>query len=161
MEMLTTVPAAPAPPVDAAEAIVRRSAGLAPSASLIRLEARLRSGSASVAELGRLTEGSPALAARVLRLANSVFYSARQPILALNRAIVVIDDIVLRQVVLHAIVAGGRPAARSRARRLRPRDSWATRSGQASSPGRSRRWSAGFSRTRRSRQVCSMTSGTS
>jgi HD-like signal output (HDOD) protein len=92
--------------------IVRRSTAVAPSPSLIRLEAQLRGGDASAAELAHLIQGSPALAALVLRMANSVFYSPREPVVALSRAIVVLGDAVLRQVVLHSFMVGRRAAAR-------------------------------------------------
>lgn len=116
MEILPAAPPIARPDPSAATValeVVRRASAIRPPAGLIRLEARLRSGQASTAELARLIDGSPALAARLLRIANSAFYSPRQPIVTLNRALVVIGDAVLGQMVIHAIVASRRAEGRT------------------------------------------------
>ena len=114
MEIVST-PAVPHVPMartpeTVARDIVRRSEAIRPPAGLIRLDARLRSGQTSASELARLIDGSPALAVRLLRMANSAFYSPVQPIVSLSRALVVIGDAVLGQLVAHAIVTSRRAA---------------------------------------------------
>jgi len=89
---------------DNARAIVRRSTSFTLSPSLIRLEAELRDPDVSTAAQARLIERSPALMALVLRMANSAYYSPREPVVALPRAIVTLGSAVLRQLVLHALV---------------------------------------------------------
>lgn len=116
MEILPATPPTTRPDASTATValeVVRRATAIRPPAGLIRLEARLRSGQASATELARLIDGSPALAARLLRIANSAFYSPRQPIVSLNRALVVIGDAVLGQMVIHAIVASRRAGGRT------------------------------------------------
>ena len=87
-----------------AREIVKSSLGAHPPPGLLRLESRLRVGDASARELARLVEGSPALAARVLRLANSAMFSPIEPVLNLPRAVAMIGNVVLRQLVLTALV---------------------------------------------------------
>jgi HD-like signal output (HDOD) protein len=98
MDTLTTAPA------DRARDIVRRAHGITPSASLLRIEEQLRRGDASTRQLAQLVEGSPALAARVLRMANSAFYAPVEPVVSLNRAIVMLGEMVLRQLVLTSLI---------------------------------------------------------
>lgn len=99
--------------LDAAREIVRRAHAIGPSPSLLRLEAHLRRGDTSARQLGRLIEGSPALAARVLRLANSAFYAPPEPVVSLSRAVVLLGDAVLRQLVLTSLIASRRAADRT------------------------------------------------
>jgi HD-like signal output (HDOD) protein len=98
--------------LERAREIVRRAHGISPSPSLLRLEAHLRAGDTSARQLAQLIEGSPALAARVLRMANSAFYSPREPVISLTRAVAILGDTVLRQLVLTSLIvsrqAGGR-----------------------------------------------------
>lgn len=108
----------PASPDAIALGVVRRADAIQLPAGLIRLEARLRSGQSSATELGRLIAGSPALAARLLRTANSVFYSPLEPVTSVNRAIVVIGDAILSQIVIHAIMATRAAKTRSPAHAL-------------------------------------------
>ncbi len=95
-----------------AREIVARSTSIVPSPSLLRLEAELRSINATAPAIARLIERSPALTAVVLRMANSVFYSPREPVLALPRAVVMIGGTMLRQIVLHSMVSGRRATPR-------------------------------------------------
>lgn len=98
---------------DLAREIVRRANAVAPSPSLLRLETHLRRGDTSARQIGRLIEGSPALAARVLRLANSAFYAPAEPVVSLSRAVVLLGDTVLRQLVLTSLIASRRAADRT------------------------------------------------
>jgi HD-like signal output (HDOD) protein len=103
----------PDPALQRAREIVRRAHALEPSPSLLRVEARLRSGNASARELARLVEGSPALAARTLRMANSAFYSPVDPVVSLSRAVAILGDLVLRQLVLTSLVVARGAGRRS------------------------------------------------
>ena len=69
MEVLTSTP------LDRARQIVQHAHAISPSASLLRLEQQLRQGDSNARQLAKLIDGSPALAARVLRMANSAFYA--------------------------------------------------------------------------------------
>ena len=110
-----TPPAVPGPISrgDVARRVVRRADAIAPSPSLLRLETHLRRGDTSARQLGRLIEGSPALAARVLRLSNSAFYSPSEPVVGLSRAVVLLGDTVLRQLVLTSLITSRRATART------------------------------------------------
>jgi len=90
--------------LDRAREIVRSAHTLDPSSSLVRIEEQLRRGDANARQLARLIEGSPALAARVLRMANSAFYAPMEPVVSLNRAVAMLGEIVLRQLVLTSLV---------------------------------------------------------
>jgi HD-like signal output (HDOD) protein len=103
------------PALDRAREIVRAAHTLGPSPSLLRIEEQLRSGDANARQLARLIEGSPALAARVLRMANSAFYAPLEPVVSLNRAVAMLGDTVLRQLVLTSLVMA-RGAGRRNAR---------------------------------------------
>lgn len=100
-------------PDDVARRIVRRADAIGPSPSLLRLEERLRHGDTSARQLGRLIEGSPALAARVLRLANSAYYAPPDPLVSLSRAVVLIGDAVIQQLVLTSLITSRRATART------------------------------------------------
>jgi HD-like signal output (HDOD) protein len=104
---------APIPPDDVARRVVRRADVMGPSASLFRLEDRLRHGDTSALQLGHLIEGSPALAARVLRLANSAYYAPSEPVVSLRRAVILLGDTVLRQLVLTSLISSRRATART------------------------------------------------
>ena len=95
---------APGDVAERAREIVRRSKGVQPSPSLLRVEERLRAGDASARQLAQLIEGSPALAARVLRLANSAFYAPLEPVVSLGRAVALLGDVVLRRLILTSLV---------------------------------------------------------
>ncbi len=101
--------------LDRAREIVRSAHALGPSPSLLRIEEQLRSGEANARQLARLIEGSPALAARVLRMANSAFYAPLEPVVSLSRAVAMLGDTVLRQLVLTSLVMA-RGAGRRNAR---------------------------------------------
>jgi HD-like signal output (HDOD) protein len=87
-----------------ARAIVRRSAGVRPPPSLLRLEEAIRDPDLSMPQLARLVEANPSLAARVLRMANSALYAPSQPVTDLARAVTILGLTVLRQLVLTTIV---------------------------------------------------------
>jgi HD-like signal output (HDOD) protein len=99
--------------VERAREIVRRAHAINPSPSLLRIEEKLRSGDTSARQLAKLTEGSPALAARVLRMANSGFYAPQEPVVSLSRAVAMLGDTVLRQLVLTSLIASRRASSRS------------------------------------------------
>jgi HD-like signal output (HDOD) protein len=84
-----------------------------PSRSLLRLEDTLRKGDASTRQLTQLIEGSPALAARVLRMANSSFYAPVEPVVGLTRAVPMLGHTVLRQLVLATLVLSRQESGRS------------------------------------------------
>ena len=99
--------------MERAREIVRKAHAINPSPSLLRIEAQLRSGATSARQLARLIEGSPALAARVLRMANSGFYAPQEPVVSLPRAVAMLGDTVLRQLVLTSLIASRRADGRS------------------------------------------------
>lgn len=99
--------------LDRAREIVRRSHAVSPSPSLLRLEENLRTGDTNARRLVLLIESSPALAARVLRMANSAFYAPREPVVSLNRAVTILGDTVLRQLVLTSLIMSRHDARRS------------------------------------------------
>ncbi len=101
------------PTLDRARQIVQHAHAISPSASLLRLEQQLRSGDSNARQLARLIEGSPALAARVLRMANSAFYAPAEPVTTLSRAVALLGDTVLRQLVLTSLIVSRRAAGRS------------------------------------------------
>jgi HD-like signal output (HDOD) protein len=98
--------------LDRAREFVGRAHSIRPSPSLFRLEAQLRRGDGSVRQVAHLIEGSPALAARVLRMANSAYYAPRAPVISLNRAVAILGDTVLRQLILTSLVIGRQSAGR-------------------------------------------------
>lgn len=99
--------------LDRAREVLRRAHAVTPSRSLLRLEDTLRKGDASTKQLAQLIEGSPALAARVLRMANSSFYAPAEPIVSLNRAVPMLGHTVLRQLVLATLVLSRQETGRS------------------------------------------------
>ncbi|HEX8939073.1 MAG TPA: HDOD domain-containing protein [Candidatus Limnocylindrales bacterium] len=101
------------PGLDRARAIVHRAHAVSPSPSLLRVEAQLRQGDATARQLARLIEGSPALAARVLRMANSAFYAPAEPVVSLSRAVAILGDTVLRQLVLTSLIVSRRASSRT------------------------------------------------
>ena len=105
--------AEPPPTLDRARAVLRRAHAVTPSRSLLRLEDTLRKGDASTKQLARLIEGSPALAARVLRMANSSFYAPAEPVVSLSRAVPMLGHTVLRQLVLATLVLSRQETGRS------------------------------------------------
>ena len=64
-------------------------------------------------QLASLIEGSPALAARVLRMANSAFYSPLEPVSSLSRAVTMLGETVIRQLVLTSLVLSRRAGQRT------------------------------------------------
>lgn len=105
--------ARPQSSVELARELVRRVHTVNPSPSLLRLERELRRGDSNARRLGQLVEGSPALAARVLRVANSAFYAPPTPVVSLNKAVVLLGDTLLRQLVLTSLVASRQALGRS------------------------------------------------
>lgn len=103
----------PLEPAARARAIVAHSDAMTPSTTLFRIADEIQGGSLSAAQLARHVEASPALAARVLRVANSGFYAPLQSVSTLPRAIAVLGDVVVRQLVLASIVAARRTRLRS------------------------------------------------
>lgn len=99
--------------LDRAREVLRRAHAVTPSRSLLRLEDTLRRGDASTKQLAQLIEGSPALAARVLRMANSSFYAPLEPVVSLNRAVPMLGHTVLRQLVLATLVLSRQETGRS------------------------------------------------
>ena len=107
MEVLTSTT------LDRARQIVQHAHAISPSASLLRLEQQLRQGDSNARQLARLIDGSPALAARVLRMANSAFYAPAEPVTTLSRAVALLGDTVLRQLVLTSLIVSRRAGNRS------------------------------------------------
>jgi HD-like signal output (HDOD) protein len=99
--------------LDRAREVLRRAHAVTPSRSLLRLEDTLRRGDASTRQLSQLIEGSPALAARVLRMANSSFYAPLEPVVSLSRAVPMLGHTVLRQLVLATLVLSRQETGRS------------------------------------------------
>jgi len=99
--------------LDRAREVLRRAHAVTPSRSLLRLEDTLRRGDATTRQLAQLIEGSPALAARVLRMANSSFYAPIEPVVGLNRAVPMLGHTVLRQLVLATLVLSRQESGRS------------------------------------------------
>jgi HD-like signal output (HDOD) protein len=99
--------------LDRAREVLRRAHAVSPSRSLLRLEDTLRRGDASTRQLTQLIEGSPALAARVLRMANSSFYSPAEPVMSLTRAVPMLGHTLLRQLVLATLVLSRQETGRS------------------------------------------------
>ncbi len=99
--------------LDRAREVLRRAHAVTPSRSLLRLEDTLRRGDATTRQLTQLIEGSPALAARVLRMANSSFYAPLEPVVGLNRAVPMLGHTVLRQLVLATLVLSRQETGRS------------------------------------------------
>ena len=99
--------------LDRAREVLRRAHAVTPSRSLLRLEDALRKGDASTKQLAQLIAGSPALAARVLRMANSSFYAPIEPVVGLSRAVPMLGHTVLRQLVLATLVLSRQETGRS------------------------------------------------
>ena len=99
--------------LDRAREVLRRAHAVTPSRSLLRLEDTLRRGDATTRQLAQLIEGSPALAARVLRMANSSFYAPLEPVVGLSRAVPMLGHTVLRQLVLATLVLSRQETGRS------------------------------------------------
>ena len=99
--------------LDRARQIVQHAHAISPSASLLRLEQQLRQGDSNARQLAKLIDGSPALAARVLRMANSAFYAPAEPVTTLSRAVALLGDTVLRQLVLTSLIVSRRVGNRS------------------------------------------------
>jgi len=99
--------------LDRAREVLRRAHAVTPSRSLLRLEDTLRRGDATTRQLSQLIEGSPALAARVLRMANSSFYAPLEPVVGLSRAVPMLGHTVLRQLVLATLVLSRQETRRS------------------------------------------------
>ena len=107
--------------LDRARQIVQHAHAISPSASLLRLEQQLRQGDSNARQLAKLIDGSPALAARVLRMANSAFYAPAEPVTTLSRAVALLGDTVLRQLVLTSLIVSRRAGNRSARARPLPR----------------------------------------
>ena len=107
MEVLTSTT------LDRARQIVQHAHAISPSASLLRLEQQLRQGDSNARQLAKLIDGSPALAARVLRMANSAFYAPAEPVTTLSRAVALLGDTVLRQLVLTSLIVSRRAGNRT------------------------------------------------
>jgi HD-like signal output (HDOD) protein len=99
--------------LDRARQIVQHAHAISPSASLLRLEQQLRQGDSNARQLAKLIDGSPALAARVLRMANSAFYAPAEPVTTLSRAVALLGDTVLRQLVLTSLIVSRRAGNRT------------------------------------------------
>jgi HD-like signal output (HDOD) protein len=110
---LFLVPTEPTDRAERARDILRRAHAVSPSPSLLRVEEHIRRGDHSARQLAGLIEGSPALAARVLRMANSAFYAPLEPVVSLNRAVAMLGETVIRQLVLTSLVLSRRAATRS------------------------------------------------
>jgi HD-like signal output (HDOD) protein len=89
---------------DRAREILRKAHAVSPSPSLLRIEEQIRRGDGSSRQLASLIEGSPALAARVLRMANSAFYAPIDQVSSLSRAVTMLGETVIRQLVLTSLV---------------------------------------------------------
>ena len=98
---------------DRAREILRKAHAVSPSPSLLRIEEQTRRGDGSSRQLASLIEGSPALAARVLRMANSAFYAPLDQVSSLNRAVTMLGETVIRQLVLTSLVLSRRSGLRS------------------------------------------------
>jgi HD-like signal output (HDOD) protein len=98
---------------DRAREILRKAHAVSPSPSLLRIEEQIRRGDGSSRQLASLIEGSPALAARVLRMANSAFYAPLDQVSSLSRAVTMLGEIVIRQLVLTSLVLSRRSGSRS------------------------------------------------
>jgi HD-like signal output (HDOD) protein len=98
---------------DRAREILRRAHAVSPSPSLLRIEEQIRRGDGSSRQLASLIEGSPALAARVLRMANSAFYAPLEQVSSLGRAVTMLGETVIRQLVLTSLVLSRRSGMRS------------------------------------------------
>jgi HD-like signal output (HDOD) protein len=98
---------------DRAREILRKAHAVSPSPSLLRIEEQIRRGDGSSRQLASLIEGSPALAARVLRMANSAFYAPLDQVSSLSRAVTMLGETVIRQLVLTSLVLSRRSGLRS------------------------------------------------
>jgi len=98
---------------DRAREILRKAHAVSPSPSLLRIEEQIRRGDGSSRQLASLIEGSPALAARVLRMANSAFYAPLEQVSSLSRAVTMLGETVIRQLVLTSLVLSRRSGLRS------------------------------------------------
>jgi HD-like signal output (HDOD) protein len=98
---------------DRAREILRKAHAVSPSPSLLRIEEQIRRGDGSSRQLASLIEGSPALAARVLRMANSAFYAPLEQVSSLGRAVTMLGETVIRQLVLTSLVLSRRSGLRS------------------------------------------------
>jgi HD-like signal output (HDOD) protein len=110
---LYLLPSDPDDRSERAREILRRAHAVSPSPSLLRIEEHIRRGDHTARQLAGLIEGSPALAARVLRMANSAFYSPMEPVVSLNRAVAMLGETVIRQLVLTSLVLSRRAGSRS------------------------------------------------
>src|ERR1035437_10392223 len=107
MEVLTSTT------LDRARQIVQHADAISPSASLLPFEQHLRQGDSNARQLAKLIDGSPALATRVLRMANSAFYAPAEPVTTLSRTVALLGDTVLRQLVLTSLIVSRRAGNRS------------------------------------------------
>jgi hypothetical protein len=98
---------------DRAREILRKAHAVSPSPSLLRIEEQIRRGDGSSRQLASLIEGSPALAAHVLRTANSAFDAPIDQVSSLSRALAMLGDTGIRQVVLTSLVLSHRSGQRS------------------------------------------------
>lgn len=105
-------------PLDRARDLLHRADVVTPSRSVLRLEDKLRRGEASTRQIALLVQASPALAARVLRMANSTFYAPTEPVMSLTRAVPMLGYTVLRQLVLATLVLSRHAVTRSPAMQL-------------------------------------------
>jgi HD-like signal output (HDOD) protein len=110
---LYLLPTEPSHRADRAREILRRAHAVSPSPSLLRIEEHIRRGDHSARQLASLIEGSPAVAARVLRMANSAFYAPLEPVVSLNRAVAMLGETVIRQLVLTSLVLSRRASTRT------------------------------------------------
>ncbi|HTG41445.1 MAG TPA: HDOD domain-containing protein [Methylomirabilota bacterium] len=86
---------------------------VSPSPSLLPIEEQIRRGDGSSRELASLIASSPALAVRVLRMANSEFRAPIGQVSSLSRGITMLGDSGIRQVVLTSLVLSRRSGRRS------------------------------------------------
>lgn len=86
---------------------------VSPSRSLLPIEEQIRRGDGSSRQLASLVDSSPALAVRVLRMANSEFCAPIGQVSSLSRGITMLGDSGIRQVVLTSLVLSRSSSQRS------------------------------------------------
>jgi hypothetical protein len=86
---------------------------VSPSPSPLSIEEQIRRGDGSSRQLASLIDSSPAIAVRVLRMANSEFCAPIGQVSSLSRGIAMLGDSGIRQVVLTSLVLSRRSGQRS------------------------------------------------
>ncbi len=72
---------------------------------VVRVQNLVKGGNSSMAEIGDAIAGDPPLAARVLRIANSSYYSLRSPVIEMHHAAAILGLDALTTVVMQVAVA--------------------------------------------------------